>query len=198
MDMKQKFLKGRPGIHFKDGRLYCFDEHQVMVLSAGTDPRCWIKTPKQPGWHSARKAPDTLLKQAGIAGRELPVGMQASHYIMPDGQLVMPFGLHIMVRNAYSLELFMQQVPTPIRKRLLPFNDRRWHLYNLLARVPGALDLCDSNPALAYMLASNWVFHRPAVQNSLRSARALAMKPQRRILEWLGFPPEESVRKTLR
>jgi hypothetical protein len=198
--MKQEFSRGNPGVHFKNGRLYCFGERQVMVLSAGTDPRCWIKTRRQPGWHSARKAPDQLFKRLGSFGgsSDIPVGRTDSSYIMPDGQLVMPFGLHSLIKNEYSLELFMQQVPVPIRRRLIRFKERRWHLYNLMARVPGALDLCDSNPAIAYMLASNWVFHQPAVKNGLRAARALVFKPQRNILQWLGFPPTESVRKILR
>ena len=55
--MNQEFSIGSPGVHFKNGRLYCFDDRKVMVLSAGTDPRCWIKTSEQPSWHSARSAP---------------------------------------------------------------------------------------------------------------------------------------------
>jgi hypothetical protein len=198
--MKQEFSSGIPGVHFKDGRLYCFDDRKVMVLSAGTDPRCWIKTRKQPFWHSARKAPDQVFKRLGTfdSSMEVPIGRLDSSYIMPDGQLVMPLGLHSMIKDEFSLEQFMQQVPAPIRQRLTRFKERRWHLYSLMARVPGALDLCDSNPAITYMLASNWVFHQPAVKNSLRAARAQVLKPQRQILQWLGFSPTESVRKILR
>jgi len=198
--MKQEFSSGNPGVHFKNGRLYCFGERQVMVLSAGTDPRCWIKTRKQPNWHSARKAPDQIFKRLGNSDEslDLPVGRQDSSYIMSDGQLVMPFGLHPQIKDEYSLDQFMQLVPEPIRQRLEQFKERRWHLYNLMARVPGAVDLCDSNPAIAYMLASNWVFHQPAVKNGLRAARTQVLKPQRQILQWLGFPPTESARKILR
>jgi hypothetical protein len=62
-----------------------------------------------------------------------------------------------------------------------------------------AHDLIKSNPALAFALASNWIFHSPQVQRPLRSARSLlsANKSQKDILAWLGFPGTESTRKTL-
>jgi len=41
-----------------------------------------------------------------------------------------------------------------------------------LPRCEGTFDLISSNPALAYCLASNWVFHQPKVARPLRSAEA--------------------------
>jgi hypothetical protein len=70
-------------------------------------------------------------------------------------------------------------------------------MLNLFARCPGSLDLSRSNPALAFVLASNWVFHKPAVQRPMRAARTWVGTKQRAILEWLGFPGTESARKVL-
>lgn len=66
-----------------------------------------------------------------------------------------------------------------------------------MARCPGADDLSRSNPALAYALASNWVFHRPAVTRPMRAARSLVGRAEPRILEWLGFPTSEPARRIL-
>ena len=77
------------------------------------------------------------------------------------------------------------------------FSKRRWHVLNLLARCPGADDLGKSNPALLYALASNWVFHTPAVTQPIRAARRLVNRKQKHILEWLGFPATETSRRIL-
>jgi hypothetical protein len=59
------------------------------------------------------------------------------------------------------------------------------------------MDLSHSNPALLFALASNWAFHKPAVQWPVRAARSLINRKQRVILKWLGFPATESVRRLL-
>jgi hypothetical protein len=89
------------------------------------------------------------------------------------------------------------QIPLPIRTALQVFKDRRWQVLNLLARCPGAHDLCLSNPALAFALANNWCFHRPAVKQPYRAARALVRKKQRVIAGWLGFPPNNAAVRVL-
>jgi hypothetical protein len=75
---------------------------------------------------------------------------------------------------------------------------RHWHLLALTARCPGADDLLESSPTIAWCLASNWIFHRPRVQRPLRSARALVRKRQREIIAWLGFPGTEASVRILR
>jgi hypothetical protein len=92
---------------------------------------------------------------------------------------------------------FMELTPADVRQELQRYSDRRWHMLNLFARCPGSIDLSRSNPALAYALASNWVFHKPAVQRPMRAARTWGWKKQRAILEWLGFPGTESARRML-
>jgi hypothetical protein len=61
-----------------------------------------------------------------------------------------------------------------------------------------ALNLMESNPAIAYMLASNWVFHKPAVEWSMRSIRAQLKNKQKRILPWLGFEGTDRVNNILK
>jgi hypothetical protein len=85
------------------------------------------------------------------------------------------------------------------RRAVAPFNERLWHLLMLAIRCPGAIDLLHSSPALAFALASSWVFRRKhAVQRPLRAARSLLRKRQRLVADWLGFPATESVVRILR
>ena len=92
---------------------------------------------------------------------------------------------------------YFNTIPQEVRTELMRYPNRRWHLMCLFARCPGAMDLSRSNPALCYALASNWVFHKPAVKRPLAAARRLIGKKQRHILGWLGFPATESARRLL-
>ena len=92
---------------------------------------------------------------------------------------------------------YFDAIPDDVRDELLRYGSRRWHLLCLFARCPGALDLSRSSPALCYALASNWVFHKPAVRLPMRAARSLIVKKQKHILGWLGFPATETARRIM-
>lgn len=92
---------------------------------------------------------------------------------------------------------YFDAIPDDVRNELLRYWNRRWHLLCLFARCPGALDLSRSSPALCYALASNWVFHKPAVRLPMRAARSLIAKKQKHILGWLGFPATETARRIM-
>jgi hypothetical protein len=66
----------------------------------------------------------------------------------------------------------------------------------LLARCPGADELFESNRALAFALASSWVF-RPPVARPLRSARSLLKKKRTAIARWLDFSDAPSCLRVL-
>ncbi len=100
-------------------------------------------------------------------------------------------------RHKHAVLDFFGQIPEDIRRIVQAYRERRWHILNLLARCPGTDELHHSNPAICYMLASNWVFRKPAVKQPMRAARSLVRRPQRQILDWLGFPATEAVRKIL-
>lgn len=88
----------------------------------------------------------------------------------------------------HAKKQFLQHIPKEIRSILDPIQECRWQMLNLLARCPGAVDLSLSNPALAFALANNRCFHRPAVSRPYRSARWLVARKQKEIAAWLGFP----------
>jgi hypothetical protein len=177
---------------FKNGKFYDFSPRHVLVMSAWPDPRAWLKRASH-GWKATRKWPDELL----------------SHALFPKGAIYEPsvcgpnnepFAAWVeeLSRRQYALQgAYFDTIPDLIRADLLRYGKRKWHLLNLMARCPRADDLSRSNPALAYALASNWVFHKPGVTHPMRSARCLVNRKQKRILEWLGFPATESTRRIL-
>ena len=210
--MKSDFKKGRPGYAFKNGKLYWFDKRHVVVMTSWPDPRAWIKR-RSHNWKATRKWADACLSEwfpRIIAAEGLPVqAVQPARCepdMLPSGQYLLPNLLdgQRSALRAWIEALTKQQervqhsyaltIPLEIRRELVRFCTRRWHVLNVLARCPGAGDLCHSNPALLFAVASNWVFHKPAVRQPLRAARSLVNQKQRHILDWLGFPGTGTVR----
>lgn len=100
-----------------------------------------------------------------------------------------------------ELARYLEGLPPGVVETVERFPDRHWELMIFVARcgMP-ALDLLQANPALGYMLANNREFRRVHKTEPMVSARLL-LAPRRRqrdVLEWLGFPPTETVRRVLR
>ena len=93
---------------------------------------------------------------------------------------------------------YLKSIPEEVISAVAPYSSRHWHLLNLIARCPGALDLVRSTPALAFALASLWAFRSPSPCQPLRAARALLRKSQPQIAAWLGFPSDRSTMRVLR
>ncbi len=107
----------------------------------------------------------------------------------------------VIARRAESLAKsseFLTPIPEDVVAAVAPYSSRHWHLLNLIARCPGALDLVRATPALAFALASLWAFRNPAPRQPLRAARALLRKRQPEIAAWLGFPSDRSTMRVLR
>ena len=182
----------KSGAAYRNGKLYEFSGHCVIVMKGWPVMRAWQWTGEYARpWRHVRPR----LKRISMRGLSRMPDPD-SHPPEPNGQMLFPFAYSFVARNAYRA--FWWAVPEAYRELVMPFRDRRWHMLAMLARCPGADDLVAGNPALAFCLASNWAFHKPAVQQPLRAARSLVYKKQRRILEWLGFPGTEAMRQILR
>jgi len=200
---KSWFREGRWGLSFKDGKLYEFTERHVLVMQGWPDPRAWFKR-RSHGWRPTRKWADALFSDPLFLDKKPLPEKPTRPFVLPGGQMILP-GIMITAEyralRAYGDHVartaFINLIPEEIRQELQRYGDRRWHLMNILARCPGALDLSRSNPALLFALASNWAFHRPAVTQPVRAARSLVWKKQKAIQEWLGFPGTEPVRRLL-
>lgn len=183
--------------HEESRKLYIFRSESIEVMRAWPNPIAWKKTHSYPRWVYFR--PEYTFPSGKLESKIRR--LSAAYEIR--GQLLLPF-FKPKEEVERIIELnwvrWFTTVPMEIRNILSRFRDRQWYLLVLLARCgPAAMDLVRSNPALAYALASNWVFHKPPVKKPLRSVRALLNvgKNQRDILAWLGFPHRESHRKLL-
>jgi hypothetical protein len=191
---KRIFTNPVPGVNFDEatGKLYVFSEESIEVMQ-GWLPMAWIKTLDQ-GWHCHRpcisipayNVEEKILELHELRIKEINAGNTAASQVYRSKK---------MARLKW-----LATIPPHVRAEVSRYSDRHWHMLAFLARCGAAAhDLSISNPALAYALASNWVFHQPAVQQPLRAARRLLSpgKKQRAILGWLGFPDSEFMRKGL-
>jgi len=195
---ESEFIKPKPGTVYKPelGKAYFFGSDEILVMRLWP-PMAWRKTKENPYWMPFR--PEIHLQTLNISRKieDLNKGIEE------NGQLRLPFPLtpeEIKLRDFETARLkWLDTIPPEALKLAMKFKKRQWHILSFLARCgDAAYDLVISNPALAFALASNWVFHTPAVTQPLRSARALLKpkKKQKDILSWLGFPRTETCRKT--
>jgi len=193
------FRISRPGTTFRDEKLYVFQTNDIRVLAAFPRMLAWKKNISQPFWASFRAK---ISIPANVEGQ---IHRLESPYMEENGQAVFGFCIPPEFKKGSRSELswlrWFAMIPVELREliRKFPARDRQWHLLSLCARIgEPALDLVRSNPALAYGLASGFVFH-PVCQ-PMRSARALLKlgKKQRNALGWLGFPKTDQARKITR
>ncbi|NLF17286.1 MAG: hypothetical protein GX595_08515 [Lentisphaerae bacterium] len=192
------FRAGRPGKAFHDGKLYVFGKsREIVVLRGGDRPACWAKTGKRPSWFSSVSLAGSVFGQVlsyPAWPENQPVGLVGDCPVLASGQLCFPFYRRFRASDL-AVARFRQTVPPVILDRLGRFRDRHWQLYNLMARCPGAADLVDSNPAVAFALANSRAFH--PVSRPWDSARRLVRRRQRDILGWLGLPATEQARRIM-
>ena len=183
-----KNIREKPRFGYRDGKLYHFKGKGILVLGPWPEPQAWFKN-SQMGWHSSRERADKVFSAILFAKGDEDCNL-------PEAEDVQ---LRDAIRYVHRMQAkYFDAIPDEVRAELLRYSERRWHLQCLFGRCPGALDLSRSNPALCFALASNWVFHKPAVQRPLRASRILVGKQQRHIQGWLGFPATESARRLLK
>ena len=93
--------------------------------------------------------------------------------------------------TARAFQLFLSPIPADVRRAVGQFGERQWHVLSLVARCQGALELAASAPAVAFLLASPWVFASP-VSKPLRLAQRLVLKKRRHVLGYFGFPATQA------
>ncbi len=194
---QEKFRKTKSGTIFKPetGTLYDFCYDRIKVMRGWPEPLAWRKTRKKPIWICCRpQISKTPVNDLDGRIRQLENPYQERC------QTLLPFFDPPDVPRSNRAQLawfkWFNTIPRDVRRLMAPFSSRQWHMLSFLARCgPAAADLTESNPALAFALASNWVYHKPPVQRPLRSVRALLNKKQRHILTWLGFPGTEAARR---
>jgi hypothetical protein len=87
---------------------------------------------------------------------------------------------------------YFAKVPDDVRSMVEAFPARQWHVLAMLARCEGALDLLLTNPALAYCLATCWVFTGSPSKTAMRQIRRLVARRRKNVAGALGFPATDS------
>lgn len=190
-----KNLTERPGLAYRQGKLYLFSRQRITVARF-EDPRAWTMSWSSPGkWVGCRPHIDFSRYEMDHPRRWDPPPWEQRRKLDFD-----PFGdcSRWQVRNMDVADLAFSDIDWSTRNLLSPFPAGQWHALQLAVRVEGGYELLGSNPALGMMLARSAIYHHPAVQRPLRSARALVRKPRTEILAWLGWPPRRWVERMLR
>ncbi len=196
-------LECRPGVVFKPSRnrLYVFEARRIFVISGGPRPQAWRKTVRK-GWQAARPPVPRHVVRTSLRSDDGGPSWETLDGLPVRGfQYLFPF-METLSDAWYGDQAWiawLRGLDVEARRAVEPFNERTWHLLMLALRCPGAIDLIRSCPALAFALASSWVFRgERRVQRPLRAARSLVRKRQREIAGWLGFPETESGVRILR
>ena len=183
----------------ESGKLIRFGGGTTEVLSPWPTPRGWIKGPNDRAWRHVRpfvRLPgsdiDRLIsRQVKRLQGPMPASVRGAEAIALDRR---------RREDHLNFLFWARHIPSDIRRSISTFPDRHWHLLSMLACCGSAAhDLIRTNPALAYALASSWVFRQSPVTQPMRSIRALLRRgrKQRDILAWLDFPNSEAVRRIL-
>lgn len=86
-------------------------------------------------------------------------------------------------RRQRAFDQFRFSLPKPVARVLEPFRTHQWPLLVLLHHDPGALELAEANPALAFVLAQ-----KLKADHELIAALRCSSMRQRDLLEVLGLP----------
>lgn len=190
------FVRATGHAGFRDDKYYQYTPTTVTVMAGWPRMLAWQKTRKAPGWRMLR--PDCgrpSLREPSACGAicySSGTEERSEHCQRGEGDCV-------AMHSAWTR--WSQQIPYEIRELVGEYRERHWHLLSLAARCgEPAIDLMKANPALAWALASSWVFREKPVQEPMRAARRLLGpgKSQRDILAWLGFPSSSAARRVVR
>ena len=184
---------GRPfrrGWVQKGDKLLMFEDERLLVLRAWPDVRAWVKLPGKV--FRGFRPVEPLLLYIGRATHPRYV-QRALHAFKKSesGSAATPETIE-RIRAGFSAkqraaQMFVEAFPAELWSLAGKLERRQWHLLALLSRVPGVDELARDNLALAFAMASCWVFADRMTQ-PYRTARRMARRRRVEIVEWLGFP----------
>ncbi|MCB1615637.1 MAG: PcfJ domain-containing protein [Pseudomonadales bacterium] len=182
-----------PGERFKDNKLYLFSDRGVKVMSVWPRLSAWSKSIDKPYWQCVRPATRFFFPEGFTLHKNPPC------YICALMARPGPVPEHTC--TPFATDEWRAFVPKTVQDIVSPFKRRQWHLLAMMGRCgPAAIELTDSNPGLAWALASSWVFKSRPVQNPNRSIRRLLSPGHSRkdIAQWLEFDGQASTLRLLK
>jgi hypothetical protein len=206
-DVRRKgFLRGACA---KNGKLYVFSSRRVIVIRGWPHMEAWTKTIARPGWVRIRPHIDLAFGYVNDARskhrfkfncirRDVPA-LEDDQGPLEEDQNSMENACDDPWRNfidkseeASEIEKrifrgYFANIPGEIFSRVVYYLNRHWHMLAMLARCKGAADLMYQAPALAYALASPWVFNGTKSGEAMRHIRKVVNRRRRVICSFLGF-----------
>ncbi len=176
------------GVTFHNGTL-CLTKGPVEMRITGSPvPRSVVRRGRAANWESF--VPEFRLVHPYRSVAPAPKEKSAA----PGNQLLFDFFDEAAVRRLdapltparcrkRAFDGFRFSLPKPVARLLEPFRTHQWPLLVMLHHDPGAIDLAEANPALAFALAQKL----NADRSLIAALRCSAMR-QRDLLEVLGLP----------
>jgi hypothetical protein len=193
------------GVHFSDHKLFLYVGESMHVIEAWPDLRHWIKTPKK-DWILSKGSPypDLLHKSFGFfasleRGDSLPESEVAILPILPtknqNGFFESHFNREVLSCNWYpqnrkkvfsEFNSYWKTFPTKVCELFQSWNPNNSILWNALqnsSKIPGFLDLVESNPALAFAISDK----SQRKTNSKENIYKIIRYKQKEIAHIVGF-----------
>jgi len=176
-----------PGFSFANGVLHLVKDSVEMRITGSPVPRAVIRRGRGSSWqpfipefrlvHPYR--PDKDRKP----GKKTP-GNQLHFDFFEDTTTRQPArNLTPSQRRKRAFDSFRFSLPKPFARVLEPFRTHQWPLLMFLTHDPGALELSEANPALAFILAQKLGSDRELI-----SSLGCSALRQRDLMEVLGLP----------
>lgn len=212
------FSKPRPGITFKNSKLYVFSACRVSVLKGWPDMAAWTRAKAQPQWRRFRPVLDIKANKVGNmrslhrSRAAMPWPRRAEETLLHDPADIAPpvraddalvernpiegwiMKVERRIEREGQLTLdFIAGIPQEVRSVVAQFPERHWHLLSMVARCGNsAMEVLRSNPALGFAIASCWVFSDVRSARAMGWIRRMTSRRRRDIAAALGFPHREA------
>lgn len=185
----------RPGVAFRDGKLFIFGNSQILVIRQWPDIRAWRKS-EQHGWHTWRprihprliRLNEPRLKPGSMPCQTDQAVSCAGHSFSLDDWI--RYKLARQRRFAEAAWRFSESIPHEVRRAVRSFEESHYEVLQALASVDYALELYRSNTALFYALVRNDQFCAEPPRARLAACRRWILHKQHDIAIWLGFPKD--------
>lgn len=182
--MPSELLDESPAYSFFDGMLRVRKPPMTLTITGWPDPSAKRRSDGQSTWEDFQ--PEFRLVKPYRPKKEKIKPDQAeqlSFGFLQEAQKQTPYRLLSKSQQSKrAFEQFRFSLPKRVAKILEPFRTHQWAMLLLLRYDPGAADLAESNPALAFFLAQKMRGDRQLI----RSLNCSGMR-QRDLLEVLGF-----------
>jgi len=134
------------------------------------------------------------------SAEDLPVGQRKWQPFRPAHRLLRPPSSTDTPPDTKALAFaaFRETIPAPLVTAVERMASHQWAMLVLLHDQPRSMDLCRTNPVLAYCMANNEEFKAKPIAAARTQAVWYSHRKQRVILEWLGFPGTEAMARLIR